>query len=118
MDIINLISHKRYNFEVRERFITKQIVDAIENFSEHKNYVGFYGEEHIYEIVRFICEHYSREPSELKLPTMTTNEEIFKKFLRLEEIRVLHDVGSNVNKEENTNKFSMLMSLFQLNRAK
>lgn len=118
LDIINLISHKRYDFGVREKFIAKQIVDAVEGYNEHKSYVGFYGEEHTFEILKHICDHYSKQATEPKPPLELTEEEKFKGFLRFNELNITQKGDSSINKEENTNKFSMLMSLFQLNRAK
>lgn len=118
-DVLNLISHKRYDFAVRERFMATQIIDAVENYDEHKNYIGFYGEDHIYEILKHICEHYSKHSLADKLPNTMTDEEKFKRFLRFDEIRPGHVmVDEKLDKGENTNKFSMIMSLFQLNRPK
>lgn len=117
-DILNLISHKRYNFGQRERFISKQIIDSLEMFDNHKSYLGLYGEDHIYEILRYICEHYSKQPFENKDNGTLTDEDKFKNFLRLDEIKPSHVMGGEIEKAENTNKLSMFMSLFQLNRIK
>ena len=117
-DILNLISHKRYNFGVRERFMSKQIIDALEMYDEHSNYLGLFGEDHIYEILRFICEHYSKQSFESKDVPELTNEDKFKKFLRLDEVMPSHIMGGETVKAENTNKLSMLLSLYQLNRPR
>ena len=118
LDIINLISHRRYNFSLREKFITKQITDAIENYADHKNYIGFYGEAHVYEILRNLCEHYSNVKSDLKIKTQATEEELFKGFLRSEDLKTTHTTGGEKAKQENTNKFAMMMALFQFNSNK
>ena len=118
MDVISLVSHKRNEFGVKEKFMTKQIIDAIELFDDCKNYLGFYNEEHISNILRNICEHYSEHPFGSALPLEMTEEDKFKRFLRLDDLKVKNKTGDVQQKEETTNKFAMLMSLFPVRRGR
>lgn len=110
LDIMNLMSHKRYNYALREKYMARQIVDGVNLFGEHQNFIGFFGEDHIFEILRYICEIYSKENPEIA--TASNEEERFKVFLRQKEREVV-TVMDEKAKEEHTNKFAMIAALFQ-----
>ncbi len=97
--------------------MANQIVDAIEKYPEHDNYLGVFDVENIYEVLRYICEHYSAKSANNKVESLAIQSEgdKFLNFLKLKEIK---GTNQNVSKDEITNQFSMLHSLFQLNDHK
>lgn len=113
MDLINLIPHGKYDFTAREQFMANQIIEGITHFDEHSNFAGFFGEDHIFEITKYICNHFSNnktKPSEERVKS--SEEDFFKRLLRLNDISPSFDHTDTKFRDEHTNKFAMLTSLF------
>jgi len=121
-NLMSLISRGRFNFALREKYIAKQINEAIRNCEGHKSFVGLYEDHMLYGILKHICNLNSEEEVVLEGSSTTVdmsqdkNETLFKHFLTKE--NQTERFKSATMKKEFTEKFSMILSILSLSDRK
>jgi len=117
-NIMGLLPKARYNHSIREKFIAKQITNAIQGYSEHKSFIGFYPRHLLYGILKNLNENFEESTSIVKKGTRTKEQDegLFQSFISKENTG-LKSSNENLKKEFNE-KVSMLYYLMNQTERK
>jgi len=117
-NIIGLLPKARFNHSIREKFIANQITNALQGYTEHKSFIGFYPRHLLYGILKNLNENFEDSPLTEKKESRTQekDEELFQSFISKERT-ALKFSNENLKKEYNE-KVSMLYYLMNQGERK
>jgi len=113
---MSMLPKARYNHSVREKFIADQILNAMQGYTEHKSFIGFYPKHLIYGILKNLNQNLEESGpttsgNKIQERTMEQEEELFKSFLSISKERTTFRSSNETLKKEFNEKVSMLYYL-------